>query len=202
LNRLLILIVVLSILLPSTSAGVSAQDETPEPGPNATRLIPSGEILGEGWDLAELRGLDVSAELFREGAVATFTGPEGSRAIIYAWLVTDSRTAIRQSWEAASGLYDNYRYRLSYSWEREERLQSIPAPEGCDEAKRADGEDEYFYAPTAITLCASDPDRIVLAIVLGGIDGVNDYTISDWLAGLVISGEDLPKPSVADASSN
>jgi hypothetical protein len=71
----------------------------------------------------------------------------------------------------------------------------MPAPEGCVEAKRSDGQDSYSYLPSSVTLCAADPDVIVLAVVTGGIDGISDYSISDWVAGSVASGAELAKPT-------
>ena len=194
-KRVLVAILFITSLLASAGNVVNAQDQTPEPGPNAAKLLPSGAKLGKGWKQAEVRGLEASADLFQEGAVASYTGPNGSRAVVYAWLVTSSRAAVRQSWESTSSLFDTYHYSLNYGYERDRQLESVPAPEGCTEAKRTDGEDKYLYAPAAITMCAADPDRIVLAVVVGGISGINDYTISDWLAGTAISGKDIAKPT-------
>lgn len=173
---------------------VSAQDPTPVPGPNAAKLLPDGGKLGKGWKQDELRGLDASADLFREGAVASYTGPHGARAVIYVWLVTESRAAVRASWESTTSLFDRYHYNLSYGYERDKQLETVPAPQGCTEAKRSDGEDKLLYATTAVSMCAADPDRIVLAVVVGGIDGIADYTMSDWVAGITASGTDIPKP--------
>jgi hypothetical protein len=183
------------LLLFASVHGVSAQEPTPEPGPNASKMLPAASDLGKSWKQFQVSGLDASADIFREAAVASYGGPRGSHIVVYVYLVTESRVAVRQSWEAASDLFDQYRYRLDYSYERDDQLQNLPAPEGCVEAKRTDGQDHDFYMPGAATLCAADPDIIVLAVVIGGIDGIADYGISDWVAGITATGSNLPRPT-------
>ena len=187
-----LMVVVVLMAVGGTTA--SAQQETPEPGPNAVKLLPKADLLGEGWMQTEVRGVDAAVDLFDEAAVASYGGPEGARAVVYSYLVTDSRAAVRQSWEATSRVFDNYRARLGYDYARDEQLAQIAAPEGCTEAKRSEGEHDAFFAPAAVTMCAADPDRIVIAVVMGGIDGVTDYTASDWLAGSAITGKPLQRP--------
>jgi len=175
--------------------GASAQEPTPEPGPNASKMLPAASELGKSWKQLQVTGLDVPSDIFREAAVASYGGPRGSHAVVFVYLVTESRVAIRQSWEAATEWFDSYRYELDYDYEREGFLENLPAPEGCVEAKRSDGQDSDFLMPGAVTLCAADPDVIVLAVVIGGIDEVTDYTITDWVAGMTASGQEIPKPT-------
>jgi hypothetical protein len=187
------------VMMLASFQGASAQEPTPEPGPNASKMLPAASELGKSWKQLQVTGLDVSSDIFREAAAASYGGPRGSHAIVFVFLVTESRVAVRQSWESASELFDSYRYNLNFNYEREEMLQNLAAPEGCVEAKRSDGQDDDFLMPGAVTLCAADPDVIVLAVVNGGIDGIADYTITDWVAGMTASGEDIAKPTAPAA---
>jgi hypothetical protein len=191
-KRVLCVLFVLALL--ASGSPTLAQDPTPEPGANASKMLPSGAWIGKGWKRTELRGVDADANLFREAAVASYGGPQGSRVVIFVFLQTDSREAVRQSWEAVSSSFDTYKYRLGYGYERDQQLQTIAAPEGCAEAKRAEGEDQAFLVPTAITMCGADPDIIILVIVSGPIGGVADYTISDWIASQTATGKQIDIP--------
>lgn len=170
---------------------VSAKD-APAADPEALAVLPMESALGEGWTLFYTGGLELSAESFRGGAVGTYTGPAGARTILAVLLVTDSRVAVRRSWEEANDLYRKYSGELAYDDERDEILDRMPLPPGCVEAKRIDGTARQLGLSTGIpmglTLCAADPNLILLVIVTGAVGGQTGYEASDAIASLVLSG--------------
>jgi len=126
--------------------------------------------------------VDLSSEVFQEGATGYYGGPNGARAVVMVFIVTNARIAIRQAWEEASGAYDGYRHRLSSDADRAQLLETLPPPAGCEEVKRSEGTDEQYGFPTAITLCAGSTEEIILAIVSGDEVATQGYKASDALA--------------------
>lgn len=160
-----------------------AQSEAPPAGPGAVRYLPKPAALGEGWTRLPPQGvIDLSTEVFREGAIGYYGGPEGARAVVTVFIITDARIAIRQAWEEASDSYDAYRHRLNSDEKRAELLATLAPPPGCEEVKRSEGIDEQFGFPTAITLCAGGDNEIILAVVSGDDAAATGYEASDALA--------------------
>jgi hypothetical protein len=86
-----------------TGGPIAAAQETPvPPSGEAGRYLPDPAAFGEGWTAARVAALDVDTDVFRDGAVANMTGPDGARLMLIALLVTQDRVAIRRSWEAAA----------------------------------------------------------------------------------------------------
>jgi hypothetical protein len=187
-GRVLIAMLALFALL----AGPVSAKEDPPSDPDAAALLPGASAVGDGWQLVYTGGLELSPESFRGGAVGTYTGPAGARVVLAVMLVTDSRVAVRRSWEEANELYRRYGGELRYEDERDEILDRMPLPPGCAEAKRIDGVARQLGLTTGIpmglTLCAADPDLILLAIVTGEVGGLTGYEASDAIAALVLSG--------------
>jgi hypothetical protein len=164
-----------------------AQSEAPPAGPTAVRFLPNPTTLGEGWMMLPPQGVvDLSTEVFREGATGYYGGPDGARAVVMVFIVTDARIAIRQAWEEASDTYDTYRHRLNSDEQRAQLLATLAPPDGCEEVKRSEGIDEQFGFPTAITLCAGSGNEIILAVVSGNDAATQGYEASDALAARAI----------------
>jgi hypothetical protein len=152
-----------------------SQETTPEPGPTAAESLPPASALGNGWTQATPVSPDILAEysftmspdVFSEGAAATYLGPNGSRVLIVNLIITDNRVAIRKSWEDATSLLDAMSFAVREDYEQTENLETMTAPKGCVEAKRKEGIEQGFLTPYAATMCAIDPDRIMLVIVSG-----------------------------------
>jgi hypothetical protein len=160
-----------------------AQSEVSVAGPAAVQYLPKPEALGEGWTMLPPQGVvDLAPDVFREGAAGHYGGPDGARAVVVVFLITDVRIAVRQAWEDASSEYDRYRYQLRSDRDRAELLATLPPPEGCEEVKRSEGADEQYGFATAITLCAGSADEIILAVVSGGDAATQGYKASDALA--------------------
>src|SRR5215204_1941759 len=160
-------------MVPATPA--SAQEPTPEPGPNAAMLLPEAGAFGDGWllnetvnpDLLARYSFEMTPDVFREGAAGIYVGPAGSRIVIVLLLITENRVAIRQSWEDATKLLDAVRTRTTTDFERDQALEMMDPAAGCVEAKRIEGIENFALLPVGGTMCAIDPDIILIAVVLG-----------------------------------
>jgi hypothetical protein len=64
----------------------------------------------------------------------------------------------------------------------------LPPPPGCAEAKRVEGIDEQDTFPTGVTLCAADPDLILLAVASGAIGDETGYRAADAVIATAIAG--------------
>ena len=159
-----------------------AQEATPTVGFGATRYLPGAESFGDGWTTLPPVGIpNLSTGVFQEAAVGYYGGPDGARAAVMVYLITDARVATRQAWDEVSSRYDTFRYALTTDANRDQELAAIPPPAGCEEVKRAEGTDSFAFS-TAITLCAGAENVIVLAMVSGGEAATARYQASDALA--------------------
>jgi hypothetical protein len=197
-RRYLQTIGLLIVLLSSSARTSMAQDATSSATPAtgdsaanpAVQYLPTADSLGDGWSSVMTEPLAVSPEEFRTGAIAVLTGPAGARVLAVAMLVTDERVAVRRSWEEASDLFHKYSGELEYDSDRDEILDRLPLPPGCIEAKRIDGTARQLGLDTGIpmglTLCAADPDVIVLAVVSGELGALSGHDASDGVASLML----------------
>jgi hypothetical protein len=166
---------------------VAAQEETPEPGSSAVRYLPDAQEIGDEWSMLPAQGVsDLSTDVFREAAVGYYGGPDGARVAITVLVATNTRIAIRQSWEEANTRFDQYRYRIGSDYQRMRELERVPPPKGCEEVKRSEGVDTDFGFPTVLTLCAGANDEIILVVASGGDAGPLGFQLTDALAVLAI----------------
>jgi hypothetical protein len=183
---LFVLLVLLAIVEPAAAQG------DPVVG-DAAELLPETIAFGEGWTTSRVAALEMDPVLFREAAVAVLAGPGGARVLVAILLVTQDQIAVRRAWEEAVGLYDNFSGELEYVTGREDELAGEPPPAGCAEAKRIDGTARQLGIdtgiPMGITLCAAEPDAIVLAVVSGAALELTGFAASDAVASLVVTTE-------------
>jgi hypothetical protein len=159
-----------------------AQEATPTAGSGAAQFLPGAESFGEAWITLPPVGIpNLSTSVFQEAAVGYYAGPDGARAAVMVFLLTDARVATRQAWDEVSSRYDTFRYALTSDSNRDAELSTIPPPSACEEVKRAEGTDNFAF-PTAITLCAGAENVIVLAMVSGGEAATARYQAADALA--------------------
>ncbi len=193
--RRLLLLILLSPLLslgPARAQPTAAQETPVAPGvaDPAAAFLPDPATLGDGWSLVRTGGLDLPTDLFRAGTLGVYTGPAGARILAAAMLVTESRVAVRRSWEEAADLYHNYSGELAYDSDRDDILDRLPPPAGCVEAKRIDGTARQLGLDTGIpmglTLCAADPDVILLVAVSGALGTLTGHDASDAIASLML----------------
>lgn len=193
--RLLFVVALSLVMLPISST--NAQDPTPEPGPNAAKMLPDANAFGDGWSLDETVSPDLLArysfeltpDVFREGAAGVYVGPDGSRIVIVSLLITENRVAIRQSWEDATKLLDAVGTRSSTDYTRDKVLKTMEAPTGCVEAKRIEGIENFVLLPVGGTMCAVDPDGILIGIVLGQFGEQTGVAASDAVIGVALGAE-------------
>lgn len=159
-----------------------AQEATPTVGSGAASFLPSAESLGDGWTTLPPAGItNLNTNVFQQAAVGYYAGPDGARAVIMVFQVTDARVATRQAWTEVSARFDTFRYALTSDSNRDLELATIPPPPGCEEVRRAEGTDNFAFV-TAITLCAGADNMIVLAMVSGGEATTLRYEAADALA--------------------
>jgi hypothetical protein len=189
--RTLLRVLLVLLCVSGSPTAVRAQDE-PNAGVAMDLLLTAGD-LGSGWTSARTAPLEVDPTLFREAAVAIHMGPTGARVLIAVLLVTQDQVAVRRAWEAAVGIYDNYSGELEYVSGRGDELAEVPPPAGCAEAKRIDGTARQLGIdtgiPMGVTLCAAEPDVIVLAVVSGSVLNLSGFEASDAIASLVVTAQ-------------
>ncbi|MFT4039416.1 MAG: hypothetical protein QM692_14605, partial [Thermomicrobiales bacterium] len=111
----------------------AAQDDDALPvTPGAGKYLPMAADLGPGWTKVWEAGIDPGADLFKEGVKAVYGGDNGSRAVVYAWVIQDSTTAVRRSWESTADLLGNQRYEWAsdYDWSQAKEIDNIAPPDG------------------------------------------------------------------------
>lgn len=150
-------------------------------------MLPDAGVFGADWALDRTvspnilarYSFEMTPDVFREGAAGMYAGPNGSRIVVVSLLITENRVAIRQSWEDARELLDNVRSRSSTDYARDEALKTMDPPAGCVEAKRIEGTENFVLAPVGGTMCAVDPDGILIAVVFGGFGERSGVAASD-----------------------
>lgn len=188
-----LLLFVVALLASGGSAGAQAD---PRPG-----LLPDAATIGGGWVLvAKEPSGDLDAS-FRDGAFGVYAGPDGARTVVSIYAVATGMTAIRQSWEIANGVFDGYRGEIDYRFDAsiERDLTAAAAPDGCADVRRIEGAEKYGYGhiPMGMTLCAADPDLIVLAFVSGPVGDRTGHEASDAVVEAVLAGRGGATPVAA-----
>ena len=192
---------VLVVGVAGATGPVVAQEATPQPAATALALLPRPETLGQGWTLLDTPGFGgLSPAAFRDGANAIYGGPDGARVLITVLLVAEGRPAIRESWVLANSTIDNYRTQLDAPIGDVGDLDRVPPPAGCAQVRRVVGRDRVFDAfPVGMTLCAADPDVIVLAVASGDVAGLSGYQASDFAVSITLAGGEADATPVAAA---
>jgi hypothetical protein len=172
-RRLLLLIVLIPVAL--VLGLPAAAQEAPSVADPTAAYLPAPAALGDGWSLVRTGSLELPTEMFRAGNLGVFVGPAGARILAAVMLVTESRVAVRRSWEEATDLFRKYSGELAYDSDRDDILDRLPPPSGCVEAKRIDG--------TARQLGL---DVILLVLVSGAVHSLTGYEASDAIASLML----------------
>jgi hypothetical protein len=151
--------------------------------PGAGAFLPDAEQLGEGWVLVMEAGIAPGPELFTEGVKAVYGGPEGSRAVVYAWITRDSTANARRSWHVIAEFMGSTsgEWGSDFPVDRANEIATLSPPDGCLESSRADGIAAGIRFPVGLTLCAVDPDVLIMTIVSGEFGGETGYLASDAL---------------------
>ena len=182
-------------LLMAAGRPTAAQEGTPPPASAVDRYVPAATALGPGWVIVHRDDPRPSPELFRAGAKAAYGGPNGARAVVFAWIVADERAAPR-AWAAASQLMEGYRSEFAPEADASAllRLQAA-APPGCAAVARAEGIDPASEFRAGLTLCAVGAEAIVLAVVSGDLGSAGGATASDYLVELAVGSVGVATPA-------
>ena len=106
-------------------------------------------------------------------------------------LITENRVAVRQSWEDATTLLNAVESRINTDYERDAALETMAAPPECAEAKRTEGTETLVLLPAGATMCAVDPDGIMIAVVFGSLDGQTGVAASDTVIAAALDAETM-----------
>jgi hypothetical protein len=192
--RLIALLIAITLCLAAVPA-TAQETPTPDPESASVLLLPEASAFGPGWTQTNIRaveqlnmGMTMAPDVFREGAVGTYGGPNGARVVAITLLLTDTRVAVRRGWENASQLFSNYSYQLDYDYNATSLWDALPPPAGCAEAKRFEGVSRDFGFPTGITLCAADPDLIIVTVASGLVNDRTGYEASDVVVKAIVEG--------------
>ena len=153
-------------------------------GSSAADMLPAPTAFGDDWALLATPAptAEISAA-FRDVAFGVYGGPNGARITLVVYLVAEGMTAVRDSWEIANKDYEAYRLEMDWGFQstRETETATAPLPAGCADARRIYGVEKIGFQtfPVGLTLCASDPDVIVLAYASGEVNGLSGYEASD-----------------------
>lgn len=187
----LIAVVVIAALGTGKISGLSQSDATPVPvgtpipGAVATAFLPAPESIGDGWQLVDGGVPGADPAVFASTASAIYVGPAGARIHVQVYQNQQGRVALNRSWTDVGSVFDDYRYALfGFSYGREEALAQEPLAVGCVDARRWDGNDRFFEQPSAIAMCAIDPDITAFIIVTGAVEGQVGYLAADLVASL------------------
>jgi hypothetical protein len=135
-------------------------------GLHSAAYLPEPTGLGDGWRLERVGVPGADPEVFVDSANAFYTGPQGGRIEVFAYVTKSDRTSVQQSWEGASAVFENLAYKTQY---RQRNDQAVPAE--CDNGKSSEGTDLLFQVSVGITMCSVGADAIVLAVVSGEYNG-------------------------------
>lgn len=185
----LVVVMIAVLLIGISSITTHAQEDELEPKPASASYLPDATEIGTEWIELRRYGLDLPTDLFREGSAATYVGPHGARIAVLAFLTTDTQVAIRRSWEAATERFDRYRYAVAsdYDYGQREVIDAMPPPPGCAESRRAEGADDEFGVFAGLTMCAIDPDVILIVVVSGEVMGMTGTDASDAITDLSVA---------------
>ncbi len=188
-SRLILAAIIVLVSVSPIGSVVAQDDEVLPVTPGAGQYLPDASTLGPGWVNVWQAGIDPGADLFKEGVMGVYGGDAGSRAVVYAWVIQDSTTAVRRSWEATAELLSSQRFEWAsdYDYSQASDIDGLEPPPGCVESSRAEGMSPDSQFAAGLTLCAVDPDVILLTIVSGELDGETGYLASDALIQTVLA---------------
>jgi len=172
----LLILILLAALAPVFG---SAQDDNKA----AVALLPGPETFGDGWVLLSNSPPEDRLPAFRAATLGTYGGPAGTRILLDVLLVAEGMTAVRESWERINDYLQGYetRMELEFDFQRDQELDAMAPPSGCADARRVEGNERIGgnVFPVGVTLCAADPDILLVAAVSGEFDGLSGIEASD-----------------------
>jgi hypothetical protein len=182
LRAMSIVLVLIGGLVPFSTLAQQDSETLPVTA-GAGRYLPRAQEIGDGWIDIVRGGIAPGQELFQEGVKGVYGGPGGSRAVIYVWITQPDDATAQRAWKTTDDFMTSVQPQwgsvYTPSWSGE--LAQLSPPAGCANAARADGLDASTRFPVGMTLCAVEPDVIVLTIVSGTYAGQHGYLASDAL---------------------
>lgn len=194
----MVLLLVSAVAVGHPNLRAVAQSGTPLVHPPAAgSLLPPPAALGPDWTLIAASHSDTSSEGLASMASAMYGGSAGSRVFARIFIVAPGPAAASQSSitanDAFAGLRGLVRERPASGGSA---LDDQPKPAGCSDAQPVEGQDANFPDfPAGITLCAADPDLIVLVGVFGSFGGLSGVQASDAVLDTIVRGWSAATPT-------
>lgn len=164
-------------------SGGGAQDGTPTVVRRAADYLPAAADLGEGWTMKRSATPEADGDVFAGSASAVYVGTEGARLYVGAWIARPGRVALQRSWSEVGAVYEGYRTHMLDGYVGED-LPNAALPDGCVDLRHAEGDDAIWGLPMGLTVCAVEPDAVVLTAANGEFAGLTGADASDALADL------------------
>jgi hypothetical protein len=184
----------LIVLLSALAAAHALAQDSP-----AAKLLPDAANLGSSWStVSGVPKQEGRASSGTSWANMEYIGPNGARVLVTVYVVAAGPKAARDTWEIANRQFDVLRFSFDSAYGRERDLEEAPVVGGCADMRRVDGSEEVFSRiPVGLTLCAADPDILVIAYVSGEVRNLTGYAAADLLVELVLSRAGRPSPDSA-----
>jgi hypothetical protein len=180
-------LLLLTLQLALTPFAGTAQSENAA----AVSLLPMAEMLGDDWVLVTTDFPRERHPAFRAAASATYAGPSGARIVFDVMLAAEGFTAARNAWERGNVFLQWYDANMlpESNVQRDQQLAILAPPVGCSDALRIEGRERIGSTafPVGVTLCASEPDEMFVAVVSGELRGMTGVLASDTVIELVLT---------------
>lgn len=178
----LITAAMLSLFLAIPTATL-AQDVAPE-----DLLPPSGSLQGD-WTLQATNITPSDPSAIAQLAQGIYLGPEGSRATVLVGRIHEGPAAARTAWDLFGNSFDGIRVGFDADYGSERDLANLVADvPGCADMRRMNGTEEVISdIPVGVSLCAADPDLMVLVYASGTVNGRTGHQASDALVALALN---------------
>jgi hypothetical protein len=177
----------LALVVACSPLSAVAQDDNEA----AVAVLPVAETFGERWTLLSTDFPDERLPAFRAATIATYGGPNGARIVLDALLVAEGMMAIRESWERINEYLQGYQtsMALEFDFQRDKELEAMAPPSGCADARRVEGNERIGGStfPVGVTLCAADPDILLVAAVSGEVNGLTGVASSDAVVEMTLA---------------
>jgi hypothetical protein len=159
----------------------------------AVALLPAPETFGAGWTLLVNDPTEDLLPVFRAATVGSYGGPAGARVVLNVLLVGEGMTAVRGSWEQVTDYLQEFDTRmvLEVDDERNQAIEAMAPPDGCSDVRRVEGHERIGGTafPVGVTLCAADPDVLLVAVVSGEMNGRTGLDASDAVIEMTLAAQ-------------
>ncbi len=151
-------------------------------------VLPPTYVLEGDWVLQPPSITPSDPSAITQLVKGVYLGPKGSRVTVLFARVHEGAAAIRTSWDLINADFDKARGTFEGEFGIEDDLAEIPVVVGCAEMRRTSGVDRAIPdIAVGVSLCAADPDVLVLVYVSGEVNGFSGHQVSDAVVTQVLN---------------